>query len=105
MTGHDIIVIGTSAGGLKALSAVLSEIPPGIGAAIFVVQHLAADKKSYLPKLLGDITDLPVSITFCSTTAAFASGAVLRRIGSGLPSMLSFAPPRARTVPASSEWC
>jgi chemotaxis response regulator CheB len=41
--------------------AVLSEIPVGIGAAIFVVQHLAADKKSYLPKLLGDITDLPVS--------------------------------------------
>jgi two-component system, chemotaxis family, protein-glutamate methylesterase/glutaminase len=61
MAGHDIIVIGTSAGGLKALSAVLSEVSAGIGAAIFVVQHLAADKKSYLPKLLGDITDLPVS--------------------------------------------
>jgi two-component system chemotaxis response regulator CheB len=38
MTGHDIVVIGTSAGGLKALSAVLSEIAVGIGAAIFVVQ-------------------------------------------------------------------
>ncbi|MDP9360480.1 MAG: chemotaxis protein CheB [Acidobacteriota bacterium] len=61
MTGHDIIVIGTSAGGLKALSAVLSELPAGIGAAVFVVQHLAADKKSYLPKLLGDVSDLPVS--------------------------------------------
>jgi two-component system, chemotaxis family, protein-glutamate methylesterase/glutaminase len=61
VSGHDIIVIGTSAGGLKALSAVLSELPAGIGAAIFVAQHLAADKKSYLPKLLGDVTDLPVS--------------------------------------------
>ncbi|PYQ25344.1 MAG: hypothetical protein DMF56_27745 [Acidobacteria bacterium] len=39
MARHDIIVIGTSAGGLKALSAVLSEIPPGIGAAIFVIQQ------------------------------------------------------------------
>jgi two-component system chemotaxis response regulator CheB len=58
--GHNIIVIGTSAGGLKALSAVLSELPADIGAAIFVVQHLAADKKSLLPKLLGDICDLPV---------------------------------------------
>lgn len=61
MAGHDIVVIGTSAGGLKALSAVLSELPSDLAAAIFVVQHLAADKKSYLPKLLGDITDLPVS--------------------------------------------
>ena len=61
MTGHDIIVIGTSAGGLKALSAVLREIPAGIGAAIFIVQHLSANRESYLPKLLGDITDLPVS--------------------------------------------
>lgn len=61
MTGHDIIVIGTSAGGLKALRAVLSELPADIAAAIFVVQHLAADRKSYLPKLLGDVSDLPVS--------------------------------------------
>ena len=61
MTGHDIIVMGASAGGLKALSAVLSELPADLGAAIFVVQHLAPDKKSILPKLLGDVSDLPVS--------------------------------------------
>ena len=60
MTGHDIVVIGTSAGGLKALSAVLRELREGTRAAIFVVQHLAADRKSYLPELLSDITDLPV---------------------------------------------
>jgi two-component system chemotaxis response regulator CheB len=60
LTGHDIVVIGTSAGGLKALTAVLSELPRDLRAAIFVVQHLAADTKSYLPKLLGDITELPV---------------------------------------------
>jgi two-component system chemotaxis response regulator CheB len=61
LTGHDIVVIGTSAGGLKALSAVISVLPADFGAAVFVVQHLAPDKKSYLPKLLGDISDLPVS--------------------------------------------
>lgn len=61
MSGHDIVVIGTSSGGLKALSAVLSELSPGIAAAIFVVQHLAADRESQLPKLLGDVTKLPVS--------------------------------------------
>ena len=43
------------------MSAVLSELPAGIGAAIFVVQHLAADRKSELPKLLEDISDLPVT--------------------------------------------
>jgi len=61
LSEHDIIVIGTSAGGLKALSAVLSELPADIGAAIFVVQHLAADHKSDLPRLLEDICDLPVT--------------------------------------------
>lgn len=61
MAGHDIIVIGTSAGGLKALSAVLTAIPAGIPAAIFVVQHLAADRESHLCELLGDVTSLPVS--------------------------------------------
>ena len=60
MSNHDIIVIGTSSGGLKALSAVLSRIPPDIQAAIFIVQHLAADRESLLPQLLGDVTKLPV---------------------------------------------
>ena len=61
ISGHDIVVIGTSAGGLKAVSAVLSVLPANFPAAIFLVQHLAADTKSYLPELLGDICDLPVS--------------------------------------------
>lgn len=61
MNGHDIIVIGASAGGLKALSAVLRELPADLDAAVFVVQHLAADKKSFLTQLLADVCDLPVS--------------------------------------------
>lgn len=61
MNGHDIIVIGTSAGGLKALSAVLGALPADLPASLFVVQHLAADRKSFLPTLLGDVCDLPVS--------------------------------------------
>lgn len=61
MSGHDIVVIGASAGGLKALSAVLSELPVDIDASIFVVQHVAPDAKSRLPELLADISDLPIS--------------------------------------------
>lgn len=58
---HDIIVIGASAGGLKALSAVLRALPKNLPAAVFVVQHLAADKPSILPELLADVTYLHVS--------------------------------------------
>ncbi|MEX2048378.1 MAG: chemotaxis protein CheB [Gemmatimonadota bacterium] len=61
MNGHDIIVIGASAGGLKAVSAVLAEFPADFPAAVFVVQHLAPDQESRLPELLSDVSDLPVS--------------------------------------------
>jgi two-component system chemotaxis response regulator CheB len=40
--GHDIVVIGTSAGGLEALDEVMSGLPDGLPtAAIFIVQHMA----------------------------------------------------------------
>ncbi|MEG4422301.1 chemotaxis protein CheB [Microcoleus sp. LAD1_D5] len=61
MPGHDIIVIGTSAGGLKALGAIVGTLPTDIDAAIFIVQHLAADKPSILPKILADVGSLPAS--------------------------------------------
>ncbi len=61
MPGHDIIVIGTSAGGLKALGRVLGALPANLKAALFIVQHLAADKPSILPQILADVGSLPVS--------------------------------------------
>ncbi len=36
MLGHDIIVIGTSAGGLKALGAILGPLPADLDAVIFI---------------------------------------------------------------------
>lgn len=39
--GHNIIVIGTSAGGLEALDALVSQLPTDLASAIFVVQHMA----------------------------------------------------------------
>src|SRR6266581_2290966 len=39
--GHNIIVIGTSAGGLEALDALVSELPTNLPCAIFIVQHMA----------------------------------------------------------------
>lgn len=61
MSGHDIIVIGTSAGGLKALGMVLGALPPNLDATLFIVQHLAADKPSLLPQILTDVGALPAS--------------------------------------------
>ncbi len=61
MTGHDIIAIGTSAGGLKALGAIVGALPADLDAVLFIVQHLAADKPSILPKILADVGSLPAS--------------------------------------------
>ena len=61
MPGHDIIVIGTSAGGLKALGALLGALPTDIDAALFIVQHVAADRPSILPQILADVSSLPAS--------------------------------------------
>lgn len=52
MPGHDIIVIGTSAGGLKALRSLVSGLPAGLEAAVFVVQHVAPNAATLLPELL-----------------------------------------------------
>jgi two-component system, chemotaxis family, protein-glutamate methylesterase/glutaminase len=39
--GHHIIAIGTSAGGMEALTCLVRQFPPDIRATIFIVQHLA----------------------------------------------------------------
>ncbi|MBD2073414.1 chemotaxis protein CheB [Phormidium sp. FACHB-592] len=61
MPGHDIIVIGASAGGLKALGTILGALPPNLDATLFIVRHLAADQPSILPQILTDVSFLPAS--------------------------------------------
>jgi two-component system chemotaxis response regulator CheB len=46
------IVIGTSAGGLSALSALLEKLPPDYQLPIIVVQHRAKDQKNLLEEVL-----------------------------------------------------
>ena len=41
--GRDIIVIGTSAGGLEALDGLIGQLPAGLPASIFIVQHMAPE--------------------------------------------------------------
>lgn len=41
--GRDLIVIGTSAGGLEALDQLVAQFPAGFPASIFIVQHMAPE--------------------------------------------------------------
>src|SRR4051794_34520439 len=59
MDGHDIIVIGASAGGIEALKRLAREIPSDIPAAVFVVVHIGASAESALPQILGSVSNLP----------------------------------------------
>jgi two-component system chemotaxis response regulator CheB len=43
MTSSSIVVIGTSAGGMDALTRLVAQLPKGFPASIFIVQHMSAD--------------------------------------------------------------
>ena len=50
MAKQDIIVIGTSAGGVQALSNITKQLPNDLNAAIFIVLHLSPHQRSSLPR-------------------------------------------------------
>jgi two-component system chemotaxis response regulator CheB len=52
MAGRDIVVIGTSTGGLQVLCELVAGLPPGFPAALFVVCHVPAEFPSKLPEIL-----------------------------------------------------
>src|SRR5438105_2867674 len=52
MAGHDVIVIGASAGGVEVLREVVRGLPAGLPATVFVVVHLPSGATSVLPELL-----------------------------------------------------
>jgi two-component system chemotaxis response regulator CheB len=59
MTGHDIIVVGASAGGVDTLRQLVSGLPADLPAAVFVVVHVPAHGPSVLPKILSRAGPLP----------------------------------------------
>jgi two-component system, chemotaxis family, protein-glutamate methylesterase/glutaminase len=57
----DIIVVGTSAGGVAALETLVKGLPSDIEAAIFVVLHLSPSSPSHLAEILQRRTKIPVA--------------------------------------------
>jgi len=62
-----IVGIGSSAGGLEALSALISALPSNLGISYVVIQHLSPSHKSMMVQLLGRETSMAVSEIFDNT--------------------------------------
>ena len=60
MKGHDIIVIGLSAGGIEPLLQLVADLPSDLPAALFVMHHFPARSTSALPSILARAAELPV---------------------------------------------
>jgi two-component system chemotaxis response regulator CheB len=60
MAGHDIIVVGASAGGVQPLIRLVRDLPPDLAASVFVVLHMSAHGTTALPQILARRAGLPV---------------------------------------------
>jgi two-component system chemotaxis response regulator CheB len=58
---RNVVVIGGSLGGLKALSVACRELPSGFPALVLVVLHMAANSPKMFATMLGRQIQLPVS--------------------------------------------
>ena len=56
---RDILVIGSSAGGVEALRRICADLPADLPAAVFVAQHLSPASRSVLAQLLDRCGPLP----------------------------------------------
>lgn len=59
MPGHDIVVIGASAGGVEALQQLVSRLPADYPGTIFVTLHMAREGRSVLGTILDRSGPLP----------------------------------------------
>src|SRR5437762_7965625 len=67
-SGHDaLVVVGSSAGGIEALSVLVSTLPPDFPAPIVLAQHLDPQRPSSLAAILERRSALPVVIVSDST--------------------------------------
>lgn len=55
-----LVVVGSSAGGVEALSVLVSTLPPDFSAPVVIAQHLDPHRESHLGEILGSKSTLPV---------------------------------------------
>lgn len=60
MPRRDIVVLGTSAGGIEVLRVILAGLPWDFQASIFIVLHTSEDSPGLLPEILNRRSKLPV---------------------------------------------
>src|SRR5215213_6096839 len=58
----DIIVVGTSAGGIEALRVLVAALPADLAAPVFIVLHTAPDAPGMLADILDRFSRLPVKM-------------------------------------------
>jgi len=61
MPGHDVIVIGGSAGSLEPLTTLVQGLPPGFPAAVCVTRHTSPHARNLLPQILSKAGALPAT--------------------------------------------
>ena len=61
-SGHDIVVIGGSAGAAEALLELLKQLPASLPAAVFFVYHMSASSEGWLHRMLADRTQLEIKL-------------------------------------------
>jgi two-component system chemotaxis response regulator CheB len=61
MSGKDIVVVGTSAGGVEALRTLVGGLPADFPGSVFVVMHTAPDSPGVLAQILDRAGPLPAS--------------------------------------------
>lgn len=61
MLSKNIIVIGTSTGGIEALKVLAGGLPPDLKASLFIVLHMGANGLGILPQILERFGPLPAS--------------------------------------------
>jgi two-component system chemotaxis response regulator CheB len=59
MPNRDVIVIGSSAGGVETLQELVAQFPADLPAAVFAVTHLYPRSRSFLPEILSRAGKLP----------------------------------------------
>ncbi|MBA2300449.1 MAG: PAS domain S-box protein, partial [Chloroflexi bacterium] len=69
-----LVVIGSSAGGIEALSRVVASLPEGFPAPIVIAQHLDPRRPSHLAEILTRHATLPIKVV--EDTAALENGVI-----------------------------